>query len=221
MKSKPSCVVSSSLAALLLAAPAVAGAPVDELCATAVAEARFDLKQLREQEELAPVQRDADQAVFDLLESLWETHSTERLRYLAGRHARDRSLALVDRAAIVRERQEAKLDVLEGECLEPGHDSAAARARYEELSCDLVHEDEEVASLDRDYWQEVIESLEELRSQELVPEQRLIDARYALASARIAQRARRRRGRECRAALAAAAAEAKQEAEEARAADGI
>lgn len=207
-----------ALAAALLAGvpgPARGGDPASETCATRVAEARFDLKDAREREQLAPVRRDADQAVFDLLEPLWQAGTTERLRYLAGKHARDRSRVLVDREAIARERAEAKLAVLEGECFERGRDASADRARYEELACDLVRKQAEVASVDRDYWEEVIESLEELRAQELITEQRLILARFELASAKIEERARHERARGCRAALAAVAAAGERKAADA------
>jgi hypothetical protein len=191
--------------AVALASAALAAEPASETCAVRLAEARFELDELREQELLAPVQLDAEQGIFDLVEPLWEANITARLTYLENRRDRDAAAVQVARSRIARQRGEQKLAVIERECLAQG-DAAEARREYETLSCRLVDRDREIAAIDRSYHADVVEILGELRGRELVTEQRVIRARYLLQTSEMELRLRGARQRECEKGLAAASA---------------
>ena len=171
--------------------------PRTRTCAIRVAEAEFDLATLQEAEGLAPIQLQGDQAILDLLTPLWEARSTERLRFLAGKHARDRSRVLVKRAKLARERGTALLEVLRTECF---GESASPEAvlRFESLGCALIQADKELADVDLAYTQEVRTSIAELRSLEFATEQRLIQAEFEVNRAQKERDLRASRLRSCK-----------------------
>lgn len=192
----------AAIALLLPPVSALATEPATRTCAARVAEAEFELEDLREIERIAPMALEANQAVHDLLEPLWRSRSTERLRYLAGRHARDRSRVELDRAKVAARRGAAKLEVLQSECLSGGdaesQDRAAeALARYVALACSLIGKNLAIAKVDRSYRQEVLDSVAELRSRELATAQELIQARYELKRSESQLSLRRARQRQC------------------------
>ena len=185
--------------------PARAAEPASETCAMRLAEARFEVDELSELEQLAPVRRDAERDIYELVKPLWEANIAARLEYLEHRFDRDRFQIEVPRSRIERERGEAKLAVIETECLNDGKDATASRRRFEELSCQLVGKEREMAAVEVAYREDVVAVLAELRSRELVTEQRLIDARFQVESARAEERLRAKRHRTCSAALASRA----------------
>ncbi|HEB90129.1 MAG TPA: hypothetical protein ENI85_11200 [Deltaproteobacteria bacterium] len=167
-------------------------------CALLLSEARFELEDRREEERLAPIRSAADQAIYELLEPLWKARSTEWLRYLAARHARDRSRLEVDRAGIETKRAEEKLTALTRECVDPGAGTEKPTLRYERLGCDLARKTRDIAALDLAYRKEVLESTNELRRLELATAQDLIHARYALDRAKAQLQSRSARWDRCK-----------------------
>ncbi len=184
--------------------------PANRTCAARVAEAEFDLEERREDEKLAPILSGANQAIFDLLEPLWEAKSTERLRYLKGKHDRDVAQLQVERARIETERAAAKLDVLRGECFDSkdgnsqgggqgdGKGGESSLSEYDVLGCALVRKNKDIASVDLDYAREKHDAIAELRSREFATEQSLILAKYDVERAEAKLTARNARVAECK-----------------------
>jgi len=177
--------------------PAAAQKAATQSCDLLVSEARFEFEELREEERLAPIGLTADQAIFELLEPLWEARSTERLRYLAAKHARDRSRISVEQAAIATNRAAVKLEVLTRECFAPEANPGKAPGRFEALGCELIRKEKEIAAVDFAYRKEVLESTNELRRLEFATAQDLIRAQFNLNLARAQLRSRTRRLGEC------------------------
>ncbi len=173
------------------------GASPSRACPLLLAEARFELEDRREAEDLAPIRSKASQAIFDLIEPLWKARSTEWLRYLGAKHARDRARLEIDLAKLQTARAEEKLALLTRECLDPKSNVENPARRFEELGCDVVRKTREIAALDLAYRKEVLESTNELRRLELATAQDLIHARHTLDRARAQLRSRDARSRLC------------------------
>ena len=177
--------------------PAAAATATTQTCALLVSEARFDLDDLREREHLATIRLAADQAIFELIEPLWEARSIERLRFLAAKYDRDRARLSVRRAAVASSRAAAKLEVLEGGCEITSATGEKSPDGFEALGCELVRKRKEMAALNLTYRKEVLESTEQLRRLELATAQELIQAQYDLDLAKSRLRSHTSRLSEC------------------------
>ena len=183
--------------ALLGHSPAFGDEPATQTCALRVSEARYEVESHLEEERLAPLRLIREQAVLDLLQPLWEARSTERLRYLAGKAARDLARIRVDMAALAREQAETKVEVLEQECFSKPGSAERALTRYRELECELVAKEKRLAEIDLEYRREVLKSTRELRARELSTAQDLIVAEHDLDRAAALLRMRSERLSRC------------------------
>jgi hypothetical protein len=188
---------SMSTASLAARDSAPTASRVSGICALTASVIRFELEDAREDEHLAEAALVAQQGILDLLQPLWDARLTERLRYLSARHRRDRAEVEVGRSTVVRERAETKLEALEQACDEGAATEGEAAVRFEELGCQLVRYDSELARIDVAFYEEVMQSTAELRSRELTTAQELIVARFDLQNAQAELKARKKRLDRC------------------------
>jgi len=189
---------------LSTAAPALAtpqGRPL--VCDLVLAEERFDRDDLERDVQLALSEREAAGKIFDLVDALWKNEAVEEIVYLRAKHDRDATVIDYDRARHTLDRKEASLDQLVAICQSAGDDGAGADAtrrsarkafeRYKLASCVVLDDDERRASTDLSFSEALLESVRDLRANNVAAEQDVILAQRDVekASRRLEQAHRR------------------------------
>ena len=154
------------------------------------ADCRLVLEEERQQRDAVALELDlarselvAAEEVFGLLDRLWEVDATERLRYLSGKHQRDRASIGVERLGRLLEQQEALLEQYRLICDAGGSKeqteeerNAIDRAwrRYRVAECKARGHDVAVAEVDLAYRLEVLASFRDLREHDVATRQDIV-----------------------------------------------
>lgn len=151
------------------------------VCGLAVLEEKRARDALALDVELARSELIARQEIFDLLEDLWEGEATERMRYLAGKYARDSARVDLGRKTARLARQEAYLAWLKAVCTSKP-DPEAIRREAEQLyaaaDCDVRRHDVEVARVDQEWSAVWLASIRDLREHNVATRPDVIEAEY-------------------------------------------
>jgi len=189
-----------STAASSLAAPHAAPA----VCDLVLAEERFERDDFELDVQLTLSEREAAGKIFDLVDALWKRQAIEEIVFLRARHDRDATRIDYDRARHVLERKEASLVQLAAVCEAAGGGAKADAARrkadkafdrYRLASCEVLADDERRAATDLSFSEALLESVRDLRANNVAAEQDVIIAQRDVekATERLEQ-ARRRVG---------------------------
>jgi hypothetical protein len=167
--------------------------PTHPYCRLLFREELGDREDLELAVELAASERVATEEIFELLDGLWKHDAVPRLVYLAGKHDRDVAKLEHERQGLLLERQEALIDQLRLVCGEasPGDLSESdrlaydrAHARYLDADCGRLAKQSAMARVDLAYRQELLESVHDLRENDVATRQDVIRAERDLAKAR-------------------------------------
>jgi len=178
----PSSFLLLAAAASALAAPQ--GGPL--VCDLVLAEEGLDRDDLDRDVQLALSDQEAAAKIFDLVDALWKKDAIEEIIYLRAKHDRDAARIDHDRALHALERKEASLEQLAAICEAPaggGPKAEAARrkaekafARYRLASCDVLGDEERRAAADLAFSEALLESVRDLRANNVGTEQDVIRA---------------------------------------------
>lgn len=175
------------LSLLLLATSASAVATPQNrplVCDLVLADQRLARDDLDRDVQLALSDREASAKIFDLVEALWKNEAIEKIIYLRAKHDRDATRIDHDRARHALDRQEAALEQLTAVCEAPGSggtkaDAARRKAKkafdhYRLASCDVLADDEQRATVDLSFSEAYLESVRDLRANNVAAEQDVI-----------------------------------------------
>jgi hypothetical protein len=172
---------------LLLAAGASAlatpqGGPL--VCELVLAEERLERDDLELNVQLMLSEREAAAKIFDLVEALWKNEAIQEIVFLRAKHERDATRIDHDRARHALEQKEASLEHLAAACEAPGGsgskaDTARRKAekafeRYRLASCEVLADDERRAATDLLFSEALLESVRDLRANNVATEQDVI-----------------------------------------------
>jgi hypothetical protein len=182
------------LGVTILAGPVSLGDdPIHPYCRLLLREEAGEREDLELAVELAASERVATEEIFGLLDGLWKNDAVQRLVYLAGKHDRDVAKLAYERQGLLLERQDALIDQLRLVCGEtPSEDLSEsdrlaydrAHARYLKADCGRLAKQTEMARVDLAYRQELLESMRDLRENDVATRQDVILAERDLAKAR-------------------------------------
>lgn len=154
------------------------------------ADCRVVLEEERQERDAAVLQLDlarselvAAEEVFGLLDRLWKNDATERLRYLSGKHQRDRASISVERLEQLLTQQEALIEQYRLICdaAESGAQSGDERRaidrawqRYRRAECEGYGREIALAEVDLAYHLEVLASFRDLREHDVATRQDIV-----------------------------------------------
>ena len=188
----------------------VAEDPSHPLCRLLLQEERSERDDLELDVELAGTELVAAEEIFGLLDRLWKEDAVERILYLAGKHDRDAAKLEREHRTLLLERQDALIeqyrllcDLPSGEIAEEKR-SAVDRTylRYLSLDCDRLAKEVAIAQIDLAYRQEVLESVRDLRKNDVATRQDVVLAERNVELARKRNEQGGRRVEACRRELA-------------------
>ena len=171
--------------ALATPLPASAQEGFDGLCALLLHESQVELEDSGLAVSNNETRLAVDQEIFELVDGMWQNDLIERLPYLAIKHRRDVSEVTLQQSLLRRERQQASLDQYRISCLsgseqqETGEDSGTideARERYITAECSLRELDVQVAQINLEYHEVLLESQQSLRQNDIASRQQVLFA---------------------------------------------
>ena len=175
----------ATIAGLLLAGSG-AGAEEPILradCRVVLEEERQDRDVVALELDLARSELVAAEEVFGLLDRLWKSDATERLRYLSGKHQRDRTSITVERLENLLEQQEALIEQDQLICDADGSKAKTeeerrsidkAWQRYRAAQCEVRMREVALAEVDLAYRLEVLASFRDLREHDVATRQDIV-----------------------------------------------
>lgn len=167
--------------------------PAHPFCRLLLQEERNEREDLELAVDLAASEAVATEEIFRLLEGLWKNDAIERLLYLRGKHSRDVTKLEHERKVLLLERQEALIDQLRLVCSETpsaelSEDERSAydraHARYSKADCGRLAKETAIARVDLTYSQEVLDSVRDLRENDVATRQDVILAELDVEQAR-------------------------------------
>ena len=178
-------ILASSLLLLATSTSAVATPQNRTLvCELVLADRRLERDDLDLDVQLTLSDREASGKIFDLVEALWKNDAIEKIIYLRAKHDRDATRIDHERASHTLERQEAALEQLTAICEAPADGGAKADAakrnankafdRYRLASCEVLADDEQRATVDLSFSEAYLESVRDLRANNVAAEQDVI-----------------------------------------------
>jgi len=154
------------------------------------ADCRLVLEEERQERDAVALELDlarsefvAAEEVFGLLDQLWKSDATERLRYLSGKHQRDRAAIGVERLGHRLEQQEALIEQYGLICDAGGSKAPTeeernaidrAWGRYRVAECKARARDVAMAEVDLAYRLEVLASFRDLREHDVATRQDIV-----------------------------------------------
>lgn len=173
------------------------------VCDLVLAEDRLERDDLDLNVQLRLSEREAAGRIFDLVEALWDKEAIEEIVFLRAKHDRDATRIDHDRARHALERKEASIEMLAAICEPAGRGDAGGGAfrrraekafdRYRLASCEVLAQDERRAAADLSFFEALLESVRDLRINNVAAEQDVIIAQrdVEMASRRLEQTHRR------------------------------
>ena len=154
------------------------------------ADCRLVLEEERQQRDAVALELDlarselvAAEEVFGLLDRLWKVDATERLRYLNGKHQRDRASFGVERLGHPLEQQEALIEQYRLICDASGSKTPTVETRsaidkawrrYRLAECEVHASSVALAEVDLAYRLEVLASFQDLREHDVATRQDIV-----------------------------------------------
>ena len=174
---------------------------LEPACELAIYEERVELEDMQLEVELAESNLAAFETVFDLINRLWKAEAIERLAFLRAKYDFDAARLALERADLLRLRQQALVDHYRAICSETNEKLDDIRTRYRRADCDQQSKAVEVAEVNLEFNLEWLASIRDLRANNVARIQDVIFAelevkleRQRLADAQV-------RAGVCRAAL--------------------
>jgi len=152
-------------------------------CRVVLAEERQDRDAVALQLDLARSELVAAEEVFGLLDKLWKSDAVERLRFLTGKHQRDRAAIIVARLEQLLTQQESLIEQYRLICDSrgPGEPSGEGQRsvdrawrRYRRAECEVRARDLALAEVDLAYHLEVLASFRDLREHDVATRQDIV-----------------------------------------------
>lgn len=152
-------------------------------CRVVLEEERQDRDVVALELDLARSELVAAEEVFGLLDRLWKSDATERLRYLSGKHQRDRTSITVERLENLLEQQEALIEQYQLICDADGSKAKTeeerrsidkAWQRYRAAQCEVRMREVALAEVDLAYRLEVLASFRDLREHDVATRQDIV-----------------------------------------------
>ena len=175
-------------------------------CPLVLYQARVDSVEQELAVDLAASRLAAADAIFALVNQLWENDAVEQIVYLAAKHDRDVAKIELTRQRLLLKRQEVEVEEYEVDCSAPGSDNTAAdrrgrldeiRRRYLQIDCHRLGKDLAISEIDLAYNTEVLASVQGHRERNTATVQNVIRAERDVEMARKRVDHQGRRVRDC------------------------
>ncbi|MAG32008.1 MAG: hypothetical protein CL908_14085 [Deltaproteobacteria bacterium] len=149
----------------------------------------------------------ARKKIFEMIERLWAAHSIERETYLDYRRLRDRTKVRVARLTIQIAQQKGIVEQYVLACAQNRGARTATlvsarveelQAEYRRLDCELLDRDSEVAEIDREFDEAILQATRTLADQNIKTRYELVVEEYDLSQSKARSDSYRRRAMECR-----------------------
>ena len=152
-------------------------------CRVLLEEERQDRDAVALQLDLARSELVAAEEVFGLLDKLWKSDAVERLRFLTGKHQRDRAAIIVERLEQLLTQQESLIEQYRLICDARGSGEPSGEGqrsidrawrRYRRAECEVRARDLALAEVDLAYHLEVLASFRDLREHDVATRQDIV-----------------------------------------------
>lgn len=201
-----------SVAAWILLGTAAGSLLADEaqhpLCSTLIDEERIQLEDAVLAAEVARSSFVAHEKIYRLIRGLWDADAVERMVYLEAKYDHDSYKLALERANLALEKQKALIDQYELVCGgKSRREIEAARLRYRKAYCAEQAKSIEVAEVNLEFDEELLDSVRNLFASEVATKTEVIlaELEVELEQTRLADA--KRRTELCRHELARAAAQ--------------
>ena len=156
------------------------------ICRVLLVDEQNEREDLALEVELADSVLTAYEEIFVLLDGLWKNDALERMLYLKGKHDRDVAKLDKERREILLERQDALLDQYRLLCIEDASNQVYDRAyeHYLKAECDRLQKRVEIARVDLEYFLILLESVLDLRENDVATRPDVILSELQVADAR-------------------------------------
>jgi hypothetical protein len=167
--------------------------PSHPFCRLLLQEERNEREDLELAVDLAASDLAAAEQIYQLFEGLWKNDAVERLLYLRGKHARDVAKLDHERLLLLLDRQDALIVQLRLACSESSSGELSkderlaydrAHARYLKADCGRLTKEIAIAQVDLTYMQEFLNSVRDLRENDVATRQDVILAERDVEQAR-------------------------------------
>jgi hypothetical protein len=159
------------------------------ICTLILYQERRDLDEWELGVDLAKTRLAAAESIFELVDALWKEDLIERFIHLTAQHERDVARIDVKRQALLVKRQEALTEQFASLCSGDGSQETQTRReeayrRYLQADCHRTGKDLAIAEVDLAYLSEVLESVHDLRENDVATRQDVIRAEEDVENAR-------------------------------------
>jgi len=173
------------------------------LCPTLIHEERIELEDAVLTAELARSRFVAHEKIYRLIKGLWDADAVERMVYLEAKYDHDSYKLALERADLALEKQRALIEQYELACGGKGRrEIEAARLRYRKAHCAEQAKAVEVAEVNLEFNEELLDSVRNLFASEVATKTDVILAELDVELERERAADAKRRTELCRQALA-------------------